>query len=79
MACERPRVRHVPEGVQVSLFKKDYERAALMRAALIVRDVRKVSDAVAIVVEQAFVDFFAETAGKFNEERFRERCRKVKP
>lgn len=58
----------------MSLFKKDYERAAF-----IVRDVRKASDAVATVVEQAFVDFFAETAGKFDEERFRERCRKVKP
>lgn len=56
------------------LFKKDYARAAA-----IVRDVRKADKNTAIVVEQAFVDFFSETRGAFDAERFHAECAKDKP
>lgn len=52
------------------LFKKDYARAAA-----IVRDVRKADKNTAIVVEQAFVDFFEDTKGKFDEDLFRKACK----
>lgn len=55
------------------LFKKDYERAAA-----IVRDVRKANKNVGVVVEQAFIDFFSETRGTFDAERFHEECGKEK-
>lgn len=54
------------------LFKKDYERAAA-----IVRDVRKVNKIASIIVEQAFVDFFSETPGKFDAEKFHDECQKT--
>lgn len=56
------------------LFKKDYQHAVA-----IVKDVQKANKTAAIIVEQAFVDFFSETDGKFDAEKFHEACKKVKP
>lgn len=52
------------------LFKKDYQRAAD-----IVRDIRKVNETAALVTEQAFIDFFVDTKGKFDEDLFRKACK----
>lgn len=57
----------------MSLFKKDYARAAA-----IVRDVRKADKKAAIIVEAAFVDFFSDTSGKFDAEKFHAECAKEK-
>lgn len=53
------------------LFKKDYKRAVA-----IVKDVQKADNVHGIVVAQAFVDFFSETDGKFDAEKFHEACKK---